>query len=286
MHKPNVLVVDNSVDVTGALKSITRAAYDLKDVFDFVFVLPQGTKGRSWVEGQGFNVIYELPLKEINKKITRLVTYLPFLFSNAIQLKRIIKKEKVSILHINDIYNLLPVALRVLGCKIPYVCHIRFLPDRFPPWLFNFWLRLHLRYADKILVVSQSVLHQVKPHEKLILIYDTLPTEERYPNEVVRENSQHTFLYLSNFIKGKGQDFALEALSTISNQLPEWRIRFVGGDMGLEKNRQFLRELQQRARELNLSDKAEWEGFTKEVEREYKRADIVLNFSESESFPL
>lgn len=285
MRKPKILVVDNSVDVTGALKSITRTAYDLKDVFDFVFVLPEHTKGRAWVEENGVNA-HELPLKEINKTITRLITYLPFLFRNAIQLKRIIKKEQVSLLHVNDIYNLLPVALRLVGCKIPYVCHIRFLPDRFPPWLFNFWLNRHLRYARKIIMVSESVRNQLAPHEKLTLIYDALPVEERYPDEVTHEQSQHTFLYLSNFIKGKGQDFALEAFSAVSNQLPEWKIRFVGGDMGLEKNRQFLQALQQRAYELNLSDKVEWEGFTKEVEQEYKRADIVLNFSESESFSL
>lgn len=286
MRKPRILIVDNSVDVTGALKSITRTAQDLKDVFEFVFVLPKNTKGRTWVEDKGFSTIHELPLKEINKTITRLITYLPFLFGNAVQLGRIIKKEKVSMLHVNDIYNLLPVALRLLGSKIPYVCHIRFLPDRFPPWLFNFWLNLHLRYAEKIIVVSQSVRKQVKPHEKLTLIYDELPVEERYPNGVTREHSQPAFLYLSNYIKGKGQDFALEAFSRVSSQLPEWKIRFVGGDMDLEKNKQFRKALQQRANELNLSDKVEWEGFTKEVETEYKRADIVLNFSESESFSL
>ena len=48
--KPVILIVENSIDVTGALKSITRTAYDLKGAFDFHFVIPKKSRGRTWIE--------------------------------------------------------------------------------------------------------------------------------------------------------------------------------------------------------------------------------------------
>ena len=287
MKKPVVLILDNSVDLTGALKSITRTSFDLKAYFDFVFVIPKKSRGRFWMERNGFQSIEELPLKEINKQILQLLVYIPFLLMNAIRLRNIIKRSNVSLLHVNDIYNLLPVVLNFFGSNVSYVCHVRFLPDRFPTWLFNFWLKAHLRYAKKIVVVSKSVLNQLPDHPKFELIYNEIPLGERYPDELkTSSTNEFVFLYLSNFIEGKGQNFALEAFANIHTDLPGWKLRFVGGDMGLLKNKQYKESLQKRAQELKILEKTEWQGFTEDVEKEYRQADIVLNFSESESFSI
>jgi L-malate glycosyltransferase len=288
MKKPTILIIENSIDVTGALKSITRTAFDLRDQFDFMFIIPQHSKGRFWIEGKGFNCIYELPMREISRRFSSLLLYAPYLLINAYRLNKIVRQHGISIIHVNDLYNLLPVAIRLFGSAKPYVCHIRFLPDKFPGWLFNFWLKLHLKYAKRIIAVSNSVLKQIPEHPKLTLIYNELPVEERYPDLVNPEpnKSTYTFLYLSNFIRGKGQNYGLEAFARIHNDLPYWKLRFVGGDMGLEKNRNFRRELQHNAEKLGILEKTEWVGFTEAVELEYKKADIVLNFSESESFSI
>lgn len=286
MSRPKIGIIENSIDVTGALKSVAGAAYTLKNEFDFEFIIPRNSKTREWIKRHGFSVVHELDMREINKNPLRIVTYLPVLLLNAFRLKTIIRQRGLTLLHVNDIYNLLPVALRLTGCTIPYVCHIRFLPDRFPKWLFNFWLTLHLKFAHKIISVSKSVQRMLPEHAKLVMIYDPLPLEELYPVATQVSGDQHVFLYLSNFIKGKGQDFALEAFARIAQQVPGWSIRFVGGDMGLVKNRQFEEQLKLRARELKIWEKTRWSGFTEDVEREYKQADIVLNFSESESFSI
>src|SRR5262249_12329959 len=65
-----------------------------------------------------------------------------------------------------------------------------------------------------------------------------------------------------------------------------WKLRFVGSDMGLSKNKSYKLSLEERARDLGIFEKTEWLGFTEEVEQEYKAADIMLNFSESESFSI
>jgi len=286
--KPVVLIIENSVALTGALKSIARTSYDLKEFFHFHFVIPKGSKGRLWIEGNGFQSIWELPMKEISRRLFGGLIYLPYLFVNAIRLNALIKSNKVALVHVNDLYNLLPVVVRLFGSRTPYVCHIRFLPDRFPPWLFNFWLKLHLRYASRIVAVSQTVLDQLNSHPKLILIHGELPSEERYPELVISEslNASFTFLYLSNFMQGKGQDYALEAFARVCQKLPNWKLRFIGGDMGMGKNQDYRETLKERAKALGVFDRTEWKEFTGEVEGEYKQADIVLNFSESESFSM
>jgi L-malate glycosyltransferase len=286
--KPKVLIIENSIAVTGALKSITHTAFHLQEYFEFQFVIPKHSKGKQWIENKRIIKIYELPMREISKRFSSLLFYLPFLFVNSFRLNQIVKRNGISIIHVNDLYNLLPVVLRCFGGNVPYVCHIRFLPDRFPAWLFKFWMNLHLHYAIKVVAVSHSVLDKLSAHPKLMLIHNELPLEEMFPEftHSDQQKSPFIFLYLSNFMKGKGQDYALEAFAKIHQELPQWKMRFVGGDMGFKKNMEYRLALQDRAKELGFFEKTEWQGFTKEVEREYKQADIILNFSESESFSI
>lgn len=286
--KPVVLIIDNSIDVTGALKSITRTAFDLKNHFEFHFVIPRKSKGRFWIEGKGFTDISELPMIELSKRVSSVLLYFPYLIINSIRIIQIMRKRKVSLIHVNDLYNLLPLMVKFFGRHVPYICHIRFMPDRFPKRLFDCWLNLHLRHASKIVVVSQSVFRLLPTNSKIRVIHNELPVEERYPEmfRPIDENSDRLFLYLGNYISGKGQNFAIEAFAMIHNEIPGWKLRFVGSDMGLKKNYQYRLNLQKRAKELGIEDKVEWVGFTEEVEWEYKRADVALNFSESESFSI
>lgn len=285
--KKRILIIENAIDVTGGLKSILSTCVPLSAQFEFIFVIPAHSHTSGEIKQHGFTVI-ELPIRELNKSLLSVIVYLPYLIINTVRIRRIIRNHNIDLVHVNDLYNLLPVMLRILGSKTPYVCHIRFMPDRFPAWLFNFWVRLHLRFADKIIVVSQSLMNRLPRNEKFELIYNELPLKDRYPHYVKEQTEAGTFrfLYLSNYIRGKGHDFALKAFAKIHLQIPEWTLHFVGGDMGLLKNSAFKEELKALAAELGILEKTTWEGFTEEVELEYKRADIVLNFSESESFSI
>jgi glycosyltransferase involved in cell wall biosynthesis len=288
MKKPAILIIENSVDMTGALKSIVLTANDLKDFYDFKFVIPQGSRCKQWLTEKGFSSIRELPMKEINKSFFSAALYIPYLLLNTFRLRKIVLQENISIVHVNDVYNLLPAILHLFGSKVSYVSHIRFLPNKFPSWILNFWMMLHFRYASKVVAVSNSVLNMLPPHPKLTLIYDGVPTGEKYPQptEPVQQKTNFTFLYLSNFMEGKGHDYAIEAFATIRQELPGWKLRFVGSDMGLKKNELYRENLKEKSKALDVAEKTEWHGFTEDVETEYKHADVVLNFSESESFSI
>ena len=285
--KPKILIIENSVDVTGALKAILLMTSDLQENFEIQFAIPENSKGRSLIESQGFNHVYEFPMKELSKNPSAIIRYVPYLLLNAYRLSRFVKKNRISLIHVNDIYNLLPAVINLLGKKTPYVCHIRFMPDRFPQWLFNFWFKVHLRYSNQIIAVSKSVSRQLPRCEKIVTIYDGLPKTERYDEQTQNQGKDdHTFLYLANFIEGKGQNFAIEAFAKIHQKLPNWKLRLVGGDLGLNKNMRYRGLLEEKAKALGIYDKTEWVGFTNDVEAEYKQAGIVLNFSQSESFSM
>jgi glycosyltransferase involved in cell wall biosynthesis len=285
MKTKKILVVENSVHVTGALKSVCRTAYDLRNHFEFVFVVPTRSKGRSWIESKGFTKIYELPLLEISKRPASLLLYIPMLLKNSLALSRIARRENVDLVHINDLYNLILPTAKIFGLSVSYICHVRFLPEKFPPRLFDFWINIHLRYSKGIVAVSKFLGRKLPKHPSITVIYNELPVEERYPEGVPRLPNP-TILYLSNVIIGKGHAYAIESFAMIHKSFPDWRLRFVGGDMGLAKNKLYRRELQQLCEEHGISDKTDWIDFTEDVEREYRQAEMALNFSESESFSI
>jgi glycosyltransferase involved in cell wall biosynthesis len=282
MKKPVVLIIENSTHITGALKSILRTSEDLNEYYQFVFVLPRHSHARVEVESRGFHV-HELPLKELSRRPLSVLIYFPILLWNAFRLRKIIRKEQVRIIHNNDLYNLLPVILIFMRMKIPYLNHIRFLPEKFPAWLFGYWLRLHIKNAYAIICVSDHLRKQLPAHDKVKMIYNELPATEKLEKALPAGN---TILYLSNVIRGKGQNFAIEAFAKIAHLHPQWKLRFVGGDMGMEKNKKFKEELVAAIRHYKIESQIEWSDFSNDVESEYKKAAFAINFSESESFSI
>jgi len=282
MNKPRILIIDNSVAVTGALKAVTQSATVLNNVFSFLFLIPKPNSIKNIIDKCGFKSI-EWRMIELRKSLLPLVFYVPFLIINAFRLKSFVKVNRIDLIHVNDLYNLIPATAAILGNKIPYVCHIRFMPEGFPTILFDFWIKLNLRYAVKVMVVSESLLKKMPYHDKLVLIYDGI---QFHDHQGYQPTEKKSFLYLANTIPGKGHKYALEAFAKIHRQLPDWKLRFVGGDMGLGKNREYLDDLKNLSLKLGITSSVEWSGFVSDVSMEYWNADIVLNFSESESFSM
>ena len=55
-RRPLILLVDNSRAVTGALNALRHATSPLRDRFDFAYVLPTGSAGRTVLEADGYRV--------------------------------------------------------------------------------------------------------------------------------------------------------------------------------------------------------------------------------------
>ncbi|AIZ63327.1 hypothetical protein PK28_05770 [Hymenobacter sp. DG25B] len=284
--KPIILIVDNSTAVTGALKAIGNATDQLRHRYEFVYVLPSGSSGRHVLEDAGYRV-HELPFVEISKRVRSLLLYVPMLLLNGWRLAALARREQARVLHMNDFYNLAGLIARLLT-GLPLVTHVRFLPHTQMQPLAKTWRWVAEHLAQRVICVSQAVYSYFQPLPHIHVVYDPIPEGEKYPPTDLSPRPDGTvrLLFLGNYIPGKGQNYAVEAFKKAFFQQPSLRLHFAGGDMGLEKNREYRRQLESAVDKADLKDIVTFGSFVQDVEAAIKQADIVLNFSESESFSL
>ncbi|MEJ1239003.1 glycosyltransferase family 4 protein [Chryseolinea sp. T2] len=134
----------------------------------------------------------------------------------------------------------------------------------------------------KIIGVSEAVRRELPASEKNMVIYNELP---EYSVEFSPGVSK-LIVFPANYITGKGQNYAIEAFAKIADKFQEWTLRFVGGDMGLSKNKAYKSSLIKRSQELGLSNRIEFLDFATNLVLHYQEAAFILNFSDSESFSL
>ena len=181
--RPRVLIVENSIAFTGAFRSVLAAARQQRHRFDFYFVLPVGSTLTGTLRGDGFPV-EELPFVELGRSVGRLLGYGPALVRNGWRLAQLVRRHGVTVLHSNDLYNLAPyVAGQLLGRGRPrLVTHVRMLAGSFSGPFYRFWCACAVRYADRIVCVSEAVRRGAFPDEpKATVVYDTLEMVERHP---------------------------------------------------------------------------------------------------------
>lgn len=285
-----ILIVDNSRAVTGALNAMRHATGPLRPGLAFEYVLPTGSTGRGPLEADGYRV-HELPFVEISRRKADLLFYLPMLLLNGWRLHRLARARGARLIHLNDFYNLTGYVARFFSFgRLPVLTHVRFLPQTLPPPLARTWRWLAEHAAQQVLCVSEAVRGYFAPgHVGVRTVYDPLPARgEQLPAYAVTPavNRPVRLLYLSNYIRGKGQNFALEAFQLAHARNPNLHLHFVGGDMGMVKNQEFRQELEAAAKAAGLAEAVHFDGFAANTEAAMKAHDIVLNFSEAESFSL
>ena len=289
-RRPLILLVDNSRAVTGALNALRHATNPLRDRFDFAYVLPTGSTGRAVLEADGYRV-HELPFVEISRRPGDLLRYLPMLLLNGWRLLQLAKHERAATIHLNDFYNLTGYVARWLSLgQLTVLTHVRFLPQMLPQLFARPWRWLAEHAAQQVLCVSEAVRVYFAPgNVRVRTVYDPLPARgEEMPAYTVLSTVSRPvrLLYLSNYIRGKGQNFALEAFQVAYACNPNLHLHFVGGDMGMAKNLEFRQELEEVTKAAGLAEAVHFDGFAANTEAAMKAHDIVLNFSEAESFSL
>ncbi len=278
---PRIALVANSKDVTGAFKAILNLGVDLGEYYDFVYIIPKKSKIAEQLQLYNFKY-YELPFLEIRKSFMVIALYLPMLFSNTFRLRRILKKERIHLIHSNDYYNLCS-PLSTTGTNIKSITHVRFMPSSKPRLLSALWLSIHTRLSEAIICVSKAVKRQIHS-PKAQMIYDK-PRIETYIDEESDNDSAPwvSIAYVANYTKGKGHEYALYAFSNAANH-SKAVLHFAGSTMSLKKNERYKKDLIKLAEKLGIIDRVRFHGFIKNIHTFIRNADIALNFSESESF--
>lgn len=282
--RPRLLLLENSLHMTGAFVSALTMAGALRDTHDFEFVLPTDSTLHDEVAAAGI-VCHSIPMSEIGRSWRKLFRYVPMLVLNAWRLRRLLAQRKVTVLVINDYYNLLGVMAKATGWRGQLLTMVRLMPMNQHRVLNRVWTALALRCSDNVVAVSKAVAQQLPASDKVQVVYNLTRFKERHPDMPTgRDDGAVHCLYLANYIAGKGHLHGLQAFAQAHQQNPAMRLRFVGSDMGLEKNRSLKASLELVAVQMGLGKVVRFDGYSSDVELDIKRADIVLNFSESESF--
>ena len=275
--RPVLVIVDGSVAVTGALVSAARQAALLADELRTVLVLPRGHRVPSQ-RLTAFVEVIEIPIVPLRKQARSLIAYSPALVAGSLRLRRVLKRVGASRVQINDFYLLHGTILRLMGYSGRIVTFVRIDPLRFGA-AGRFWLAAARRSADALVAVSRFIQQGVEDSR---LVYEhAVPGAAR-----ARTSTGQLLLFVGNMIAGKGQDDAVAAFNRIARDFPAARLRFVGGDMGLAKNRVFQASVEQAAKAGPAADRIEFRGASNDLGPDYAEAFAALNFSASESFSI
>ncbi len=277
----NILILDNSPSITGAYKSIVSVAKTLQKKHHFVFTSPSPPL----VESLSRNKIsaYHIPFLEIQKN-WRLFFYIPVLIINCFRIQRIINKHQINIIHVNDLYNMCGTILKIFNPKLSLVYHVRLLPTSYAKKLYFIWRKLIEKYADEIIFVSNTVASNFK---RGVIIYDAIPdTISPQLSSKKQQNERFTILYLSNYIEGKGHKQAIDAYKLALPSIDNTQLVFKGGTLGKLKNQAFKNTLVNYTAKLGLEKHITFNEFSNNPKADVIKADLMLNFSESESFSM
>lgn len=285
-NKIKVLHTDNSIDYTGGFRALLEYIVHSNQEIESIVVLPRGSRCIPHLENVGVKY-YEVPFVEIRKNIWDLLSYFPFLFINAWRIKVIAKKENITILHSNDLYNgSLYLVKYFYRYNKPLITHLRLLPASYPTLLYTILKKIHLKYSNVLIAVSQAVKESYDNSEKVIVIYDIADSAERYaPYKVSFDGKRYyNFLYLANYTMGKGQDMALKAFELLYKKNPNCTLTFAGGTLRNSNNIHFKNSLINQCKGQDFAKNIVFEDFAENVELKMKSYDCILNFSKAESF--
>ena len=220
-----IILIDNSFDTTGASKSLFNTIREItsKADIEFVYIHPKNSKRTAFVREAGFNA-YELPFVEIRKSIVSTLLYFPYLLMNGYRVSRIAKSERADLIHVNDLYNMAALVSKLFH-KIRVVTHIRRMPESFPLFFHKLWSHVHIRFSDKIVAVSEANKNSMPPNNKTIVVYNPLPDKETHPFYRPKEKLNKTIriLYLANYNRGKGHQYAIDIVSIAAREFPQWK---------------------------------------------------------------
>ncbi|OLY93890.1 hypothetical protein BUE76_19900 [Cnuella takakiae] len=248
--------------------------------------MPEKSSAIDFVKAHGL-LVQTLPMLELRRNVLVVLHYPLRLLVNAARLVTIVQSEGAIALVMNDYYNLLGACVKMRMPNLHMLTFVRFLPSTMPTLLNKLWIAAALRYANSVVAVSDAVRLQLPRVCKVKLLYNAVQFAEYHsPYQVRNCTSTVELLYLGNYIRGKGQDYALRAFELAYHKDKRLRLTFMGGTMGLAKNEAFKTDLERYAADAGLTEVTVFLPFADDVESAYKSADIFLNFSEAESFSM
>ena len=195
--------------------------------------------------------------------------------------RRLVRTEKPDVVvgFMHSIY--IPQGLALLGSGIPLVAseHIVFDHYRTVPFQ-SALLRLTPMITSAITVISERVRASFPPalQRRMTVIPNPVSAAPARLADV-SGGSRKTMLTVGRMMEQKDHATLISAFAKLADRHPDWRLRIIG-DGPLRG------ALEEQVRALDLADRIELPGPTRDIGREYQQAQIFAMPSRYESFGL
>lgn len=230
-NRVRILLVNNSADLYGASRSLLRLVCRLKEHgLEPAVLLPCEGPLADLLRNTAIKVLIDPSLRVITRPVLaswRLVPWLTGFLPSAFGLARLIKHEKIDIVHTNTgVIVSSGLAARIARC--PHVWHIRDWFQEFGP-LWKPYSRYILSHAARIFCVSKAIAEQFPDSEKIEVLnngfdlgeFPEISAEERAAARAQWGIAADEFVVGSVGrikFKRKGQEFLLRAAGILRDR--------------------------------------------------------------------
>ena len=272
LHK--ILYLSSSVNLWGARKSLLDILthLDKKTFFPIVVCSSSGPLTEKLDE-------IKIPYRIVKMRLWRKGKYFPWIPSTVMCLAKLIRRERISLVHSNS-HSDAPYG--ILACrfrKIPIISHIRDIiqPDKVGKYL--------LKHADKIIAVSNAAAKPFGKNGKLLVINNSIDLNSFKPIEDIRgelniSKNELVIGIVGQISKLKGHDVFLKAASIILKKNKNIKFLIVG-EVRRERDQGLCEAL---INKLDLRENVIFTGFRHDIANVLSAIDILAFPTLKESF--
>jgi glycosyltransferase involved in cell wall biosynthesis len=279
-----VLYVHSSADLYGSDVALLNLVTRLPDTIRPIVLLPEeGPLAERLRERTIDTTVFPLAVPRRYyfhpMRVHRLLTLLAEFLTCRQKMRRLIRRERVDIVHLN-VSILLAPAWVARGCGKPILWHCReIFPQR------GWWRRLLIgaaeRWATRIVCISNAVREQFHPSAKACVVFDAVVPEELETQDSAPVRRQLGLRpgdlcvgIVGRLNDWKGQDVLIRAAPRILQQFPT-AVFLVVGDV-YKKNEAIRRDLQRLTEELGIRSRVLFTGFRTDVSRLLDVMDVFV----------
>jgi glycosyltransferase involved in cell wall biosynthesis len=293
--KPKILYTTSIASPqSGAFRSLLYMSRSIENWgYNPILVLPESSENYAFLTGKDHEQIYFLQLPQARRGRT-VGFYTQYILHNpqtVHKLVRIIRRDQISIVHINEIVDIYAaLAARMTG--VPCVWHVRADLAETPRvrWLLP---RIVAALAHRIVVVSESVRKNLFEElqvatDKVVVIRDPLFDAERfYPTidgSATREElglNDDCFVVglVGKLVEVKGHEALLRAAPLVLKSFPDTYFVIVGGEVEGKHNVKYAAGLKKLPKDLAIDDRVVLTGYRADVPHIIAACDIVTHCS-------
>jgi glycosyltransferase involved in cell wall biosynthesis len=276
---------------SGAFRCLLDMGIEIQNWgFRSVLVLPQKPADSASPADSLLTYVVPLPRPRRGLSIVQYAADLLETVRSASRLVRIIRREHVAVVHINEILDIYAgIAARV--ARVPVVWHIRADMSSWPSPLQALLPRVVGALAAQIVVVSASVRDEVfRRHgvatSKVRVIHDPGPDPSEFHPDVdgsgVRRGlavppDASLIVLVSKLVEPKGHEVLLRAAPRVLGSFPNARFAIVGGDVDGAHHRRYADRLRRLPQELGIGSAVTFTGFRSDIPQIMAAADVVVH---------